>query len=113
MPRIKRRYIRTPMQKEVALRNGFLATLLFDLCDREIQPSGYRGSLRRSEMVSLDVHKDDRLVGGVMLTLNAEIGLGSPDQTRPMNALQHWFRCVMIDFSPIFMPRPYAVNSVY
>ena len=77
-----------------------VATLPHDLRglrDRAILLMGYAGGLRRSEIVSLDVHKDDTpdsggwveiMDKGALLTLNAktgwrevEIGRGSTDQT--------------------------------
>lgn len=81
-----------------------VATLPYNqrgLRDRAILLLGYAGGLRRSEIVSLDVHKDDTpdsggwieiLDVGALLTLNAktgwrevEIGRGSNDQTCPVH----------------------------
>ncbi|KEJ93603.1 hypothetical protein SUH3_20520, partial [Pseudosulfitobacter pseudonitzschiae] len=62
---IKRKHARTPVQKEAILAEDILAmvaTLPYDLRglrERAILLLGYAGGLRRSEIVSLDVHKDD------------------------------------------------------
>lgn len=122
---IKRKHARPPVQKEAILAEDILAmtaTLPFDLRglrDRAILLLGYAGGLRRSEIVSLDVHKDDTpdsggwidiLGEGALLTLNAktgwrevEIGRGSSDQSCPVHALEHWLQYAKIDFGPIFI----------
>lgn len=122
---IKRKHARPPVQKEAILAEDILAmvdTLPFDLRglrDRAILLLGYAGGLRRSEIVSLDVHKDDTpdsggwieiVDKGVLLTLNAktgwrevEIGRGSKDQSCPAHALAQWLHFAKIDFGPIFV----------
>lgn len=122
---IKRRHARPPVQKEAILPEDILAmvaTLPFDLRglrDRAILLIGYAGGLRRSEIVSLDVGKDDTddsggwieiLDDGAVLTLNAktgwrevEIGRGSSDQTCPVRALEQWLHFAKIDFGPVFV----------
>jgi len=122
---IKRKHARPPVQKEAILPEDILAmvtTLPYDLRglrDRAILLLGYAGGLRRSEIVSLDVGKDDTpdsggwieiLDGGALLTLNAktgwrevEIGRGSSDQTCPVHALEQWLRFAKIDLGPIFV----------
>ena len=122
---IKRKHARPPVQKEAILADdirAMVATLPFDLRglrDRAILLLGYAGGLRRSEIVSLDVHKDDTpdsggwieiMEKGALLTLNAktgwrevEIGRGSSDQTCPVHALEHWLHFAKIDFGPIFV----------
>ena len=122
---IKRKHARPPVQKEAILAKDILAmvaTLPFDLRglrDRAILLLGYAGGLRRSEIVSLDVHKDDTpdsggwieiMEEGVLLTLNAktgwrkvEIGRGSKDQTCPVHALEQWLHFAKIDFGPVFV----------
>ena len=109
---IKRKHARPPVQKEAILPEDILAmvaTLPFDLRglrDRAILLLGYAGGLRRSEIVSFDVHKDDTPGSGgwidildqcALLTLNAktgwrevEIGRGSKEQTCPVHALEQW-----------------------
>jgi integrase len=122
---IKRKHARPPVQKEAILLEDILAmvaTLPYDLRglrDRAILLLGFAGGLRRSEIVSLDVHKDDTpdsggwveiFEGGAMLTLNAktgwrevEIGRGSSDQTCPVHALEQWLHFAKIDFGPVFV----------
>lgn len=122
---IKRKHARPPVQKEAILPEDILAmvaTLPFDLRglrDRAILLIGYAGGLRRSEIVSLDVGKNDTpdsggwieiLEDGAVLTLNAktgwrevEIGRGSSDQTCPVHALEQWLHFAKIDFGPIFV----------
>jgi integrase len=122
---IKRKHARPPVQKEAILPEDILAmvaTLPFDLRglrDRAILFLGYAGGLRRSEIVSLDVGKDDTpdsggwieiLEDGALLTLNAktgwrevEIGRGSSSQTCPVHALEQWLHFAKIDFGPVFV----------
>ncbi|MCR8550037.1 tyrosine-type recombinase/integrase [Salipiger sp. P9] len=122
---IKRKHARPPVQKEAIQAEDILAmvaTLSYDLRglrDRAILLLGYTGGLRRSEIVSLDVHKDDTadsggwieiMEKGALLTLNAktgwrevEIGRGSKDQTCPVHALEHWLHFAKIDFGPVFV----------
>lgn len=62
---IKRKHARPPARKKAILSEGIRAmvvTLPYDLrClrDQAILLIGYAGGLRRSEIVSFDVHKDD------------------------------------------------------
>ncbi|MEH6656029.1 tyrosine-type recombinase/integrase [Loktanella salsilacus] len=122
---IKRRHARPPLQKEAILAEDILAmvaTLPYDLRglrDRAILLLGYAGGLRRSEIVSLDVHKYDPpgsggwieiFDKGTLLTLNAktgwrevEIGRGSSDQTCPVHALEQWLHFSKVDFGPVFV----------
>ena len=122
---IRRKHARPPVQKAAILAGDILAmvgTLPHDLRglrDRAILLLGYAGGLRRSEIVSLDVHKDDTpdsggwieiLDKGALLTLNAktgwrevEIGRGSGDRTCPVHALEQWLHFARIDFGPVFV----------
>ncbi len=122
---IKRKHARPPVQKEAILAEDILAmvaTLPYDLRglrDRAILLLGFAGGLRRSEIVSLDIHKDDTpdsggwieiMEEGALLTLNAktgwrevEIGRGSKDQTCPVHALEQWLHFAKIDFGPVFV----------
>jgi len=122
---IKRKHARPPVQKAAILAEDILAmvaTLPYDLRglrDRAILLLGYSGGLRRSEIVSLDVHKDDTpdsggwieiFSEGALLTLNAktgwrevEIGRGSSEQTCPIHALEQWLHFAKIDFGPVFV----------
>ena len=122
---IKRKHARPPVQKEAILPEDILAMVaaldfeLRGLRDRAILLLGYAGGLRRSEIISLDVGKDDTpdsggwieiLDDGAVLTLNAktgwrevEIGRGSSDQTCPVHALEQWLHFAKIDFGPVFV----------
>ena len=122
---IKRKHARPPTQK-AAIRPeeiiAMVATLGFDLRglrDRAILLLGYAGGLRRSEIVSLDLHKDDTpdsrgwveiLEQGAVLRVNAktgwrvvEIGRGSSDRTCPVHALEQWLQFAKIEFGPLFV----------
>lgn len=122
---IRRRHARPPVQKEAIFAEdirAMTATLPHDLRglrDRAILLIGYAGGLRRSEIVGLDVHKDDTpdsrgwvqiFEAGALLTLDAktgwrevEIGRGSSDATCPVHALEQWLHFARIDFGPIFV----------
>ena len=121
---IKRKHARPPVQKEAVLAEDILAmiaTLSFglrDMRDRAILLIGYAGGLRRSEIVSLDINRDDTDEGngwieikdaGLILTLRGktgwrevEIGRGSSDATCPVHALEQWLHYSKIDFGPLF-----------
>ena len=121
---IKRRHARPPVQKEAILAEdirAMVATLPHDLRglrDRAILLIGFAGGLRRSEIVSLDRHKDDTmdsggwidiLDGGALITLRGktgwrevEIGRGSSEQTCPVHALEQWLHYGRITFGPVF-----------
>lgn len=122
---IKRRHARPPVQKAAILAEdirAMVATLSYDLRglrDRAILLLGFAGGLRRSEIVSLDVHKDDTpnsggwieiFDQGALLTLNAktgwrevEIGRGTKEPTCPVHALEQWLHFAKIDFGPVFV----------
>ena len=121
---IKRRHARPPVQKEAILAEdirAMVATLPHDLRglrDRAILLIGFAGGLRRSEIVSLDRHKDDTLDSGgwidildegALITLRGktgwrevEIGRGSSEQTCPVHALEQWLHYGRISFGPVF-----------
>jgi integrase len=121
---IRRQHARPPVQKEAILAEdirAMVATLPHDLRglrDRAMLLIGFAGGLRRSEIVSLDRHKDDTidsggwidiLDGGALITLRGktgwrevEIGRGSSDQTCPVHALEQWLHFARIDFGPVF-----------
>lgn len=122
---IRRKHARPPVQKEAVLAEDILnmiATLSFglrDQRDRAILLMGYAGGLRRSEIVSLDISRDDTgSTGrapdskgwvtieeqGLILTLRGktgwrevEIGRGSSDQTCPVHALEQYLHYARID----------------
>ncbi|MFD2741460.1 tyrosine-type recombinase/integrase [Sulfitobacter aestuarii] len=121
---IRRRHARPPVQKEAILPEdirAMIATLPHDLRglrDRAMLLLGYAGGLRRSELVGLDLHKDDSeegsgwveiLADGALLSLRGktgwrvvEIGRGSSDQTCPVHALEHWLHFARIELGPLF-----------
>jgi integrase len=121
---IRRRHARPPVQKEAIMAEdirAMVATLPYDLRglrDRAILLLGFAGGLRRSEIVSLDRHKDDTLDSGgwidvldegALITLRGktgwrevEIGRGSNDQTCPVHALEQWLHYGRIKFGPVF-----------
>jgi len=122
---IRRKHARPPVQKEAILADdirALVATLPHDLRglrNRAMLLIGFAGGLRRSEIVSLDWHKDDTidsggwvdfLDGGALITMRGktgwrevEIGRGSSDQTCPVHALAQWLHYARIDFGPIFV----------
>ena len=122
---IRRKHARPPVQKEAVLAEDILAmiaTLPFDLRglrDRAILLIGYAGGLRRSEIVSLDVARDDTPDSGGWIQIEdagavlflrgktgwreVEIGRGSSDQTCPVHALEQWLHFARIDFGPLFV----------
>ena len=124
MAGIRRKHARPPEQKEAILPEdirAMVATLPHDLRglrDRAILLIGFAGGLRRSEIVSLDRHKDDTLDsggwvdildGGALITLRGktgwrevEIGRGSSEQTCPVHALEQWLHYGRITFGPVF-----------
>lgn len=83
---------------------AMVATLPHDLRgvrNRAILLLGYAGGLRRSEIVSLDMHKDDTPGSGGWREV--EIGRGSSDQTCPIHALERWLHVSRIDVGPVFV----------
>ncbi len=122
---IRREHARPPVRKAAILPaeiRAMVATLPYDLRglrDRAILLVGHAGGLRRSEIVSLDVYKEDTpgsggwiriLDDGAVLTLNAgtgrrevEIARGSSDQTCPVHALEQWLHFARIDSGPVFV----------
>ena len=86
--------------------------------DRAILLIGYSGGLRRSEIVGLDVNRDDTddgkgwieiEKGGAVIIQRtktgwkeAEVARGSCDQTCPVHSLEQWLRFAKIDRGPLF-----------
>ncbi|MEP0498860.1 tyrosine-type recombinase/integrase [Nisaea sp.] len=123
---IRRKHTRPPRVKEAVIGDdlvAMLATLGHDLRglrDRAILLLGFAGGLRRSEIVGLDVTRDDDSDGagwieilsgkGVLVTLRGkgsrwrevEVGRGSSDHTCPVVALETWIRYGRIARGPLF-----------
>jgi len=127
---IRRKHGKPPDQKEPISPDELLAMVaclsfsLRDMRDRAILLIGYSGGLRRSEIVGLDVRRDDTEDGkgwiqieprngdndgGVVIVQRtktgwkeAEIGRGSSEQTCPVHALEQWLHFAKIEFGPVF-----------
>lgn len=121
---IKRKHGRPPNQKEPVKPEELLDMVsvlsfnLRDMRDRAILLIGYAGGLRRSEIVGLDVNRDDTddgkgwieiESGGAVIIQRtktgwkeAEIARGSSDQTCPVHALEQWLHYAKLDDGPIF-----------
>jgi integrase len=114
-----------PRQKEAVLPEDVIAMLetldrgtLRGLRDRAMLLLGFAGGLRRSELVGLDLHRDDTEDGGgwveildkgLVVTLRGktgwrevEVGRGSSDATCPIVALQTWLKLARIGHGPLF-----------
>ena len=114
-----------PRQKEAVLPEDLIAMLetldrgsLRGLRDRAMLLIGFAGGLRRSEIVGLDVGRDQTedssgwveiLDKGMLVTLRGktgwrevEIGRGSSDTTCPVVALQTWLKLGRIAHGPLF-----------
>ena len=114
-----------PRQKDAVLPEDVIAMLetldrgsLRGLRDRAMLLLGFAGGLRRSEIVGLDLHRDDTEDGrgwveildkGMLVTLRGktgwreiEIGRGSSDVTCPVTALQTWLNLARIGHGPLF-----------
>lgn len=122
---IRRKHAKPPRVKEAVLGDdlvAMLATLGHDLRglrDRAILLLGFAGGLRRSEIVGLDVVRDDHGDGrgwieifdgeGLLVTLRGktgwrevEIGRGSSDHTCPVVTLETWIEYGRIARGPLF-----------
>lgn len=127
---IRRKHGKPPQQKEAVLGDDIKAMLdtlghdLRGLRDRAILLLGFAGGLRRSEIVGLNIVRDDHLDGnhsdvrgwieifpdqGVLVTLRGktgwrevEVGRGASDQTCPVAALESWIRFGRIARGPLF-----------
>ncbi|MGM4921249.1 site-specific integrase [Tardiphaga sp. 813_E8_N1_3] len=112
-------------QKDAVLPEDVIAMLetlgrgtLRGMRDRAMLLLGFAGGLRRSEIVGLDLHRDDTEDGrgwveildkGMLVTLRGktgwreiEIGRGSSDVTCPVTALQTWLNLARIGHGPLF-----------
>ncbi len=122
---IRNSHGRPPVQKEAVLPEDLIAMLetldrgtLRGLRDRAMLLLGFAGGLRRSEIVALDVGRDqtedgrgwlEMLDKGLLVTLRGktgwrevEIGRGSSDSTCPMIAVQTWLKLAKIIHGPVF-----------
>ncbi|RWB68875.1 site-specific integrase [Mesorhizobium sp.] len=126
MAGIRNKHASPPRQKEAVLRDDLVAMLetldrgtLRGLRDRAMLLLGFAGGLRRSEIVGLDVGRDQTEDGsgwieffpdkGVLVSLRGktgwrevEVGRGSSDATCPVVALQTWLRLARIAHGPLF-----------
>lgn len=122
---IRNRHASPPRQKEAILPEDLIAMLetldrgtLRGLRDRAMLLLGFAGGLRRSEIVGLDIGRDQTEDGrgwveilqkGILVTLRGktgwrevEIGRGSSDATCPVVALQTWLKLGRIVHGPLF-----------
>lgn len=121
---IRREHAKPPVQKEALFAEDIIemiSTLPFDLRgmrDKAILLIGYAGGLRRSEIVGLDIGKDqtedsggwiDILEEGAIIWIrgktgwrDVEIGKGSTNSTCPIYALTQWLHYSKIIHGPIF-----------
>ncbi|MER9183580.1 site-specific integrase [Mesorhizobium sp. M0767] len=126
MAGIRNTHASPPRQKEAILPEDLITMLetldrgtLRGLRDRAMLLLGFAGGLRRSEIVGLDVGRDQTEDGrgwveifadnGLLVTLRGktgwrevEIGRGSSDGTCPVVALQTWLRLARIAHGPLF-----------
>lgn len=125
MAGIRNKHASPPRQKEAVLPEDLIAMLetldrgtLRGLRDRAMLLIGFAGGLRRSEIVGLDVGRDQTEEGrgwveildkGMLVTLRGktgwrevEIGRGSADATCPIVALETWLKLARIAHGPLF-----------
>ncbi|MER9676614.1 site-specific integrase [Mesorhizobium sp. M0208] len=123
---IRNTHASPPRQKEAILPEDLIAMLetldrgtLRGLRDRAMLLLGFAGGLRRSEIVGLDIGRDQTEDSsgwieffpdkGVLVTLRGktgwrevEVGRGSSDATCPVVALQTWLKLARIGHGPLF-----------
>ena len=125
MAGIRNKHAAPPRQKEAVLPEDLIAMLetldrgtLRGLRDRAVLLLGFAGGLRRSEVVGLDVGRDQTedssgwieiLDKGMLLRLRGktgwrevEVGRGSSDATCPIVALETWLKLARIAHGPLF-----------
>jgi integrase len=125
MAGIRNTHAAPPRQKEAVLPEDLIAMLetldrgtLRGLRDRAMLLLGFAGALRRSEVVGLDVGRDQTEDGrgwveildkGMLLRLRGktgwrevEVGRGSSDATCPVVALETWLKLARIAHGPLF-----------
>ncbi len=122
---VRRKHAKPPRVKEALLGDDLLAMIatlghdLRGLRDRAILLIGFAGGLRRSEIVGLDVEREEKSDGagwieifpdkGVLVTLRGktgwrevEVGRGSSDHSCPVVALETWIKYGRIARGPLF-----------
>ncbi|MBP1861584.1 site-specific integrase [Rhizobium herbae] len=125
MAGIRNTHASPPRQKEAILPEDLIAMLetldrgtLRGLRDRAMLLIGFAGGLRRSEIVGLDLGRDQTedssgwieiLDKGMLVTLRGktgwrevEIGRGSSDATCPIVAVETWIRFAKLAKGPLF-----------
>lgn len=125
MAGIRNRHAAPPRQKEALLPEDLIAMLeildrgtLRGLRDRAMLLVGFAGGLRRSEIVGLDLGRDQTEDGhgwteifekGMLVTLRGktgwrevEIGRGSADTTCPVAAVETWIKFAKLAKGPLF-----------
>ncbi|PBB83752.1 site-specific integrase [Mesorhizobium sp. WSM3876] len=125
MAGIRNKHAAPPRQKEAILPEDLIAMLetlergsLRGLRDRAMLLLGFAGGLRRSEIVALDVGRDQTEDGrgwieilekGMLVSLRGktgwrevEVGRGSSDATCPIVAVQTWLKLARIAHGPLF-----------
>ncbi|MCZ7497419.1 site-specific integrase [Agrobacterium rhizogenes] len=125
MAGIRNRHAAPPRQKEALLPEDLIAMLetldrgsLRGLRDRAMLLIGFAGGLRRSEIVGLDLGRDQTEDGrgwieisdkGMLVTLRGktgwrevEIGRGSSDATCPVVAVETWIKFAKLARGPLF-----------
>ncbi|RUW64679.1 site-specific integrase [Mesorhizobium sp. M2A.F.Ca.ET.067.02.1.1] len=125
MAGIRNKHAAPPRQKEAILPEDLIAMLetlergsLRGLRDRAMLLLGFAGGLRRSEIVALDVGRDQTEDGrgwieilekGMLVSLRGktgwrevEVGRGSSDLTCPVVALETWLKLGRIAQGPLF-----------
>lgn len=125
MAGIRNKHATPPRQKEAILPEDLIAMLetldrgtLRGLRDRAMLLLGFAGGLRRSEIVGLDIGRDQTddasvwfevLNTGMLVTLRGktgwrevEIGRGSSDATCPVTAVETWTKFAKIAKGPLF-----------
>ncbi|SFP08079.1 Site-specific recombinase XerD [Cohaesibacter marisflavi] len=122
---IRNRHAAPPRQKEAILPEDLLMMLdtldpgsLRGMRDRAMLLIGFAGGLRRSEIVALDLGRDQTedgngwieiLKDGLLVTLRGktgwrevEIGKGSSSASCPVDAVQQWIKFGKIAHGPLF-----------
>ncbi|KQU81792.1 integrase [Mesorhizobium sp. Root102] len=125
MAGIRNKHASPPRQKEAVLPEDLISMLetldrgtLRGLRDRAMLLLGFAGGLRRSEIVALDVGRDQTEDGrgwieildkGMLVSLRGktgwrevEVGRGSSDATCPVVAVQTWLKLARVAHGPLF-----------